>query len=81
MAHYDVYLHNIPKVEDGKAVPIDPHRTEQFSELEGAQKCAAENKDQFERVVVMRTGDDAQKMIERYMDGEHIVADSDSESE
>ena len=75
MARYDVYLHNIPLVgEDGKPIPIDPHRSEQLSELADAKKCAAEHKDTFARVVVMETEDDKQEMIERYFDGEHVVA-------
>ena len=75
MERYDVYLHNVPKVADGKVVPIEPHRTHEFSELEEARGCAVEHKDAFERVVVMRTADDQQQMIERYIDGEHIVAE------
>ena len=73
MERYDVFLHNVPKVADGKVVPIEPHRTLEFSELDEARGCAAEHKGAYERVVVMRTAEDKQQMIERYMDGEHIV--------
>ena len=75
MDRYEVYLHNVPRVEGGKAVPIEPHRVLEFSELEEAEKSAAEHKDEYERVVVMRTADDRQGMIERYIDGEHVVPD------
>ena len=76
MERYDVYLHNVPKVsEDGKKViPIDPHRVEEFAELEEAQKFAGEQKDVFERVVLMHQKDDGPKMVERYIDGDHVVA-------
>ncbi len=83
MEQYDVYLHDVPKVsEDGKkSLPIKPHRTEQFSELEAASKHAAEHKDAFDRVTVIRTADDKQKMVLRYMDGEEIeVAQEDQEA-
>ncbi len=76
MERYDVFLHNVPKVEDGKVVPIEPHKVLEFPELEEAQGCAAQHKDRYERVVVMRTADDRQQMIERYVDGEHIVPET-----
>ncbi len=82
MEQYDVYLHDIPKVsEDGKkSLPIKPHRIEQFPELEAARKHAAEHKDEFDRATVIRTVDDKQKMVMRYMDGEEIeVAQEESE--
>ncbi len=73
MERYDVYLHNVPVVKDGKSVPIDPHRTRECSDLEEARTFAADHSDEFDRVVVMRTADGEQKMIERYIDGEHVV--------
>ncbi len=84
MEQYDVYLHDVPRVsEDGKkSLPIKPHRTEQFSELEAASQHAAEHKDDFDRVTVIRTVDGKQKMVLRYMDGEEIeVAPEEEESE
>lgn len=84
MEQYDVYLHDVPKVsEDGKkSLPIKPHRTEQFSELESAAKHAAEQRDEFDRVTVIRTVDDKQTMVMRYMDGEEIeVAQEKPEEE
>jgi len=79
MERYDVYLHNVPVVKDEKVVPIEPHRTLEFSDLEEARKCAAEHKDGYARVVVMRTADDKQRMIERYIDGEHVVPEEKEE--
>ena len=80
MERYDVFLHNVPKVEGGKPIPIEPHRTLDFSELEEAQGCASEHKDKYERVVVMRTADDRQEMLERYIDGEHILPEKKEEA-
>ena len=75
MEQYEVYLHNVPKVsEEGNVIPIEPHQTQDFPALEEAQKFAAEQKDKFERVVVMQKADDKQTLIERYIDGEHVVA-------
>ena len=62
--------------------PIKPHRTEQFAESDAAAKHAAEHKDEFDRVTVIRTVDDKQKMVMRYMDGEEIeVAPEEAEEE
>jgi hypothetical protein len=80
MAEYTVYLHNVPRVgEDGKSIPIAPHQTEEFSKLKDAQKLAVENKDKFERVVVMDTSGDKPKLVERFIDGEHVVAEKEEE--
>ena len=79
MERYDVYLHNVPVVKDGKSVPIEPHRVQEFSELEEAKKFAAEHKDDYDRVVVMRTADEKQRMVERYNDGEHVVPEEKEE--
>ena len=73
MEQYHVYLHNVPVVKDGKSVPTEPHRVQEFSELEEARTFAAEHRDGYDRVVVMRTADEKQKMMERYIDGEHVV--------
>ncbi len=79
MEQYDVFLHNVPKVEDGKAVPIEPHQALEFSQLDEAEKCAAEHKGTYDRVVVMRTADGRQTMLGRYIDGEHSVPDKKEE--
>ncbi len=83
MERYDVYLHDVPKVsEDGKkSLPIKPHRGAEFSELEAARKHAAEHKDEFDRVVVMRTMEGEQKMMMRFMDGEEIEVAQEEENE
>ncbi len=74
MEQYDVYLYDIPRVsEDGKrSLPIKPHRTEQLAELEAACRHAAEHKGEFDRAIVIRTIDDQQKMVLRYIDGEEV---------
>ena len=74
---YEVYLHNVPKVsEDGmQAIPVPPSQKKVFDDLEEAQRFAAEQKDQFERVMLMRNDDEGQKLIERYMDGKHEKAE------
>lgn len=74
MANFQVYLHNVPKVtEDDKVVPIAPPQTQEFAELGEAQKFAADHKGKFDRVVLMGLEGDKQRLIERYMDGEHTV--------
>ncbi len=72
MSKYEVFLYNVPKVnEDGtKSLPIDPHKYQEFSSEEEAQKCSDENKGKFDRVVLIHTDDEnAQKMIKRYQLG------------
>ena len=77
---YNVYMHNVPKVsEDGKVIPIAPHRMQEFSELEEAQKFAEQHKDDFERVTLMRLSEDKKRLIERYIDGEHEINDKPEE--
>jgi hypothetical protein len=75
---FEVYLYNIPKVsEDGKQViPVPDNRMEEFAGLEEARKFAAEHKDKFDRVVLMRKDDEGQKMLERYVDGQHEDAEA-----
>ena len=73
MSQYEVYLYNIPKVsEDGKqAIPVPKNETMQFASLDEAKKFAAERKDRFDRAVVMQKDDEGQKLVERYVDGQH----------
>jgi len=71
---FDVFLYNIPKVtDDGKdVVPVAGSETQGFSSLEEAKQFAADKKQAFDRVVLMRTDDEGvQQMVERYLDGEH----------
>lgn len=82
MTTYNVYMHNVPKVgDDGKPVPIAPPSSKEFSELSEAQSFAAENKDEFERVTIMRLTEDAKRLMERYIDGEHSVNDKPEPTE
>ena len=78
---YEVLMHNVPKVsEDGtKSLPIAPHQTHEFDDLDEAKKAAADNKDKFDRVVLMSSDDGKQRMVERYMDGEHIIPEPKEE--
>lgn len=76
MENYKVYMHNLPKVsEDGKeSLPIEPHGTPQeFSDLNEAKKCAADNKSKFDRVIVIKEVDEKQEKMERYIDGKNEV--------
>ena len=79
MERFDVYLHNVPVVKDDKVVPIEPARTQDFADLGEAKKFAAEHKDAYDRVVLMRTADEKQKMVERYIDGGHVVPEEKEE--
>ncbi len=70
---YEVFLYNVPKVsEDGeKAIPVPASKTEEFDDLDAAKEFAAENKAEFDRVVVMSEADGKQERVERYIDGQH----------
>ena len=84
MERYDVSLPNIPKVSEAgtTSLPIEPHREpKEFSELAEAQEYAAGHKDEFERVVVIRTVDEKQKMVMRFMDGEEIEMEVEEEKD
>ena len=72
MDNYKVYMYNLPRVsEDGKeSLPIDPHRTQEFSDVDEAGKYASGNKDSFDRVVLMKQMEEKQEMIARYIDGQ-----------
>lgn len=74
---FEVYLYNVPKVsEDGKkALPIAPHQTKDFDDLEKASEFAAEQKDKFDRVVLMRHDEEEQKLVKRYTEGKHEDAE------
>ena len=69
---YEVYLYNIPKVsEDGeRSVPVPDSRVMEFADDDDARKFAAENKNSFDRVVLMQKDDEGQKMIVRYIEGQ-----------
>jgi hypothetical protein len=71
MAGYEVHLYNIPKVsEDGKqAIPVPGNEMKGFDQVEAARKFATEQKEKFDRVMLMEKQDDGQKLIERYVDG------------
>jgi hypothetical protein len=68
---YKVYLYNIPKVsEDGKqSIPVPNSQVKEFDSGDDAKICAAEHKNNFERVVLMQEDNEGQKMIVRYVDG------------
>ena len=74
---FEVYLYNVPKVsEDGKkALPIPGHQTQEFEDLEAASKFAAEHKDEFDRVVLLRREEEKQKLVKRYTEGKHEDAE------
>jgi len=67
---YDVYLYSIPKVsEDGKrSLPGPDSKRQEFTSVDEARRFAIENKDRFDREVLMENGDDGQKLVKRYMD-------------
>jgi hypothetical protein len=68
---YKVYLYNIPKVsEDGKqSIPVPDSRVKDFGGADDAKIFAAEQKNNFDRVVLMQEDNEGQKMVVRYMDG------------
>ena len=68
---YRVYLYNIPKVsEDGKqSIPVPDSQVKGFDGVEGAKIFAAEQRNNFERVVLMQEDNEGQKIVVRYVDG------------
>jgi len=66
-----VYLYNIPKVsEDGKqAIPVPDSRVKEFDGVDDAKIFAAEQKNNFDRVVLMQEDNEGQKAVVRYVDG------------
>jgi hypothetical protein len=68
---YKVYLYNIPKVsEDGRQViPVPDSQVNEFDGVDDAKIFAAEHKNGFDRVVLMREDGEGQKTIVRYVDG------------
>lgn len=68
---YEVYQYNIPKIsEDGKkAIPVPGSQLNEFANIDDARKFVVERKDKFDRVVLVRKGDEGQKMVEQYVDG------------
>jgi hypothetical protein len=68
---YKVYLYNIPKVsEDSKqSIPVPDSRVNEFDGVDDAKIFAAEQKNRFDRVVLMQEDDEGQKTVVRYVDG------------
>jgi hypothetical protein len=68
---YKVYLYNIPKVsEDGRqAITVPDSRAKEFDGVDDAKMFAAEQKNNFDRVVLMQEDSEGQKMVVRYVDG------------
>jgi hypothetical protein len=67
---YKVYLYNIPKVsEDGKqSIPVPDSQVKEFDGVGEAKIFAAENKNNFDRVVLMQEDGEGQMMVVRYAD-------------
>jgi hypothetical protein len=67
---YKVYLYNIPKVsEDGKAIPVPDSQVKEFDGADVAKIFAAEHKNNFDRVVLMREDEEGQKVVVNYVEG------------
>jgi hypothetical protein len=68
---YKVYSYNVPKVsEDGKqAIPVPDSRVKEFDGVDDAKMFAAEQKNSFDRVVLMQEDSEGQKVVVRHMDG------------
>ncbi|HZF38910.1 MAG TPA: hypothetical protein VE715_08805 [Blastocatellia bacterium] len=67
---YKVYLYNIPKVsDDGKqASPVPDSQVKEFDGVDDAKTFAAERKNSFDRVVLIKEDDEGQNMVLRYTD-------------
>jgi hypothetical protein len=68
---YKVYLYNVPKVsEDGKqAIPVPDSLAKEFDGVDDAKMFAAEQKNNFDRVVLMQEDSEGQKVVVKYADG------------
>jgi len=68
---YEVYLYSIPKVsDDGKqSIPGPDSKRQEFASVDQARSFVNENKDKYDRIVLMESGGDGQKVVERYVDG------------
>lgn len=69
---YDIYLYNIPKVSDSdkQAIPVPNSQVKEFAIVDEAREFAVQQKNNYDRVVLLLKDDDGQKMIERYVDGQ-----------
>ena len=69
---YEVYLYSIPRVSaDGKkALPGPESRRQEFADIDEAKAFAVEHREKFDRVVLMQSGEEGQKLVERYVDGQ-----------
>ena len=59
--------------DEGKSIPGEPAQTREFAQLDEAQNFAADRKGDFDRIVLIRTSGDEQKLIERFRDAERII--------
>lgn len=72
MERYDVYLYNIPKLSsDKQAIPVPDSVTKEFDDLDAAKSYAEDARKRADRVVVIKTTDGVQKLVERYIDGKY----------
>jgi hypothetical protein len=71
MEKFDVYLYVVPRVTpDGKSVvPTPDAKTQSFDAVDAAKKFAAQQKAEWERVVLIKSDDQGQHLVERYVDG------------
>jgi hypothetical protein len=67
---YEVYLYAIPRVSaDGKqSFPGPECKKQEFGSADDARRFAIENKETFDRVVVMENENNVQKVLEHFVD-------------
>ena len=67
---YEVFSYSIPKVSpDGKkSLPGPESKMQEFVDLEGARRFAADQNEKYDRVIVINNSDDG-RLVERYLDG------------
>lgn len=78
MERFEVYLYDLPQVKDGASIPTKPSMARAFGNGSDAHDYAAAQKDDFDRIVVIRTLDEEQTLVERFRDGEPGAPDDDS---
>ena len=80
MERYEVFLYDLPQVKDGASVPTKPSIARDFGNLSDARRYAVEHKDEFDRIVVIRTRENEQTLVARFTDGEPMALGIDSTS-
>ena len=74
MEEFNVYSYNLPlDSEEGESMPTEPFRMDSTKSLEEANSLAAQNKERYTRVVVVRSDESGQELVSQYKDGSEAL--------